>query len=254
MKTTSLMLSLVALLAAHPALAQGQSPESAPDTTQPAQSEPAQSEPAPTDPAPTAPATPEPAAPDATPAPGTTQPAPAEPAQPDAPAAQLPATPDALQQGENYVKETFTDWTLRCVTVDEVEDPCEVHQLLEDQGGVKTAEINIFPLPAGGQVPAGATIVTPLNTLLTQGVSFQIDEGEARRYPFAFCNRIGCVSQIGVSEADLNALRRGKAAKVTIFPLAAPDRPVELPVSLAGFTAAFKALSELPQPTPPAQQ
>jgi invasion protein IalB len=248
MKTTSLMLSLVALLAAYPALAQDQNPESAAETDQPTQTEPAPTDAAPAEPA--QPETTEPAQP------GTTAPeaSPSQPAPTDAPAAELPATPEALRQGENYVKEVFTDWTLRCVTVDQVEDPCEVHQLLEDEGGVKTAEINIFPLPAGGQVPAGATIVTPLNTLLTQGVSFQIDNGEARRYPFAFCNRIGCVSQIGMSEADLEALRRGKAAKVTIYPLAAPDRAVELPVSLSGFTAAFKALSELPQPTPPAQQ
>ncbi|WP_168201265.1 invasion associated locus B family protein [Qingshengfaniella alkalisoli] len=170
------------------------------------------------------------------------------------------AAPTGPQQGQTYVKETFTDWQLRCVTLDEVEDPCEVHQTLSDESGTRTAEINIFPLPDTAQVPAGATIVTPLNTLLPEGVSFTIGNAQGKRYPFTFCNQIGCVAQLGLTEAEVNNMKAGSEAHVQIVPMAAPDRTVDLQVSLSGFTAAFDAVSALPQPedaqqtlTPPAQ-
>ena len=45
----------------------------------------------------------------------------------------------------------------------------------------------------------------------------------------------------GAGDADL--FKRGNAATITIVPALAPDQPVELSLSLSGFTAGFDSQS-----------
>jgi invasion protein IalB len=144
--------------------------------------------------------------------------------------------------GDPYVGAEFTDWVLRCIRTESGDDPCQLYQLLQDQEGNSVAEISVFPLPEGQQAQAGVTIITPLETLLTEQVTLQIDEAQAKRYPFTFCAAVGCVSRIGLLAEEVDAFRRGNAAVVRIVPAAAPDQEVVLNVSLRGFTAGFQAL------------
>ncbi len=152
--------------------------------------------------------------------------------------------------GDVYVREAFTDWELRCERVESGEDPCQLYQLLEDQEGNAVAEISMFALPEGAEAAAGATIVTPLMTLLTEQLTLSVDNGQSKRYPFSWCSAIGCIARVGFTEAEVQAFRRGNAAHLAIVPAAAPDQSVDLEVSLAGFTAGFdavKASGTLPQ-------
>lgn len=144
--------------------------------------------------------------------------------------------------GDPYVGAEFTDWVLRCIRTESGDDPCQLYQLLQDQEGNSVAEISVFPLPEGQQAEAGVTIITPLETLLTEQVTLRIDDAQAKRYPFTFCAAVGCVSRIGLLGEEVDAFRRGNAAVVRIVPAAAPDQEVVLTVSLRGFTAGFQAL------------
>jgi invasion protein IalB len=183
--------------------------------------------------------------------------APAEAAAPEAPA-EAPATGEAAtdpgldlgepvegeaaepQPGQAYVREEFGDWSLRCLRVAEGEEPCQLYQLLQDQEGNSVAEISLFPLPEGQPAAAGATIVTPLETLLTEELTLSVDGGAARRYPFTFCNPAGCVARVGFTPEEVQQFRAGSAAQLTIVPAAAPDQTVDLAISLTGFTAGFE--------------
>ena len=118
--------------------------------------------------------------------------------------------------GTPYVKESSGDWEVRCVRTQDGNDPCQLYQLLTDEAGASVAEITVFPLPEGGQAVAGATIITPLETLLTEQITLQIDGGGAKRYPFSFCTRTGCISRIGLLPEDLSAFRAGNAARIRI--------------------------------------
>jgi invasion protein IalB len=149
---------------------------------------------------------------------------------------------DAAGLGEPYVGAEFTDWVLRCVRTDTGNDPCQLYQLLTDAEGNSVAEISVFPLPQGQEAEAGVTIITPLETLLTEQVVMRVDEAQPKRYPFTFCSAVGCVSRIGLLPDEVNSFRRGSRAQVRIVPAAAPDQQVILEVSLAGFTAGFQAL------------
>jgi invasion protein IalB len=106
----------------------------------------------------------------------------------------------------------------------------------------------LFKLPDGGQAEAGATIITPLETLLTEQVTLSVDGGKAKRYPFTFCGQIGCFARIGLTGADIASFKAGSAAKMYIVPIAAPDQKIEIAISLSGFTAGYAAVSEANAP------
>ncbi|MEJ6398182.1 invasion associated locus B family protein [Yoonia sp. 208BN28-4] len=145
-----------------------------------------------------------------------------------------------LQVGQPYIREEFGDWALRCLKAEEGQnDPCQLYQLLLDENQNPVAEISMFPLPPGGRAAAGATIVAPLETLLTQQLTLQVDGGEARRYPFTFCNTAGCVSRVGFTEQEVNLFKRGNQATVRMVPAASPEEEVIVTISLTGFTAGF---------------
>lgn len=147
-------------------------------------------------------------------------------------------------EGDSYVGNTHGDWEMVCVRIPDEEDPCQMYQLLRDAEGNATAEISMFPLPAGQEAVAGATILTPLETLLTAQLVMQVDGGAAKRYPFTFCTAIGCIARVGFTGQEIDAFRRGARATWTLVPVAAPDQTVDLNMSLIGFTAAFTELSE----------
>ncbi|WP_296639738.1 invasion associated locus B family protein [Roseinatronobacter sp.] len=145
---------------------------------------------------------------------------------------------------ESYTGATHGDWELVCMRAEEGEDPCQMYQLLRDADGNATAEITMFPLPPGQEAVAGATILTPLETLLTAQLVMQVDQGAAKRYPFTFCTAIGCIARVGFTAAEVDAFRGGARATWQLVPVAAPDQTVDLNMSLIGFTAAFNDLSE----------
>ncbi|SIT79181.1 Invasion protein IalB, involved in pathogenesis [Yoonia rosea] len=149
------------------------------------------------------------------------------------------------QVGEPYEREVFGDWSLRCIKAEEgQQDPCNLYQLLTNDDGVAVAEFNLFPLPEGRRAAAGATVVVPLETLLTEQLTIAVDGQNARIYPITFCNRAGCVARIGFTQAEVDQFKRGSVATVRLVPAVAPDTEVVLDVSLTGFTAGFEASSQ----------
>lgn len=148
------------------------------------------------------------------------------------------------EAGATYIAEEFEAWEMRCVRTEEGDDPCQLYQLLKDENGNSVAEISVFGLPEAQQqqAVAGATIITPLGTLLTRQLTLSVDSGQAKRYPFTFCATAGCFSRIGLGSADINAFKRGVTAVLTVVPVAAPDQQIELDISLAGFTDGYEAV------------
>jgi invasion protein IalB len=151
---------------------------------------------------------------------------------------------DADGPGSTYVKEVFGDWQMNCERTESGADPCELYQLLKDDQGNSVAEISLFGLPPGSQAVAGATIVTPLETLLTAQVTMRVDSSQAKRYPFTLCVVQGCVARVGFTQAEVDAFKRGNVATITIVPALAPDQQVPLTMSLKGFTAGFDAVNK----------
>ena len=152
-----------------------------------------------------------------------------------------------VQEDPTYVKEEFGDWQLRCFRSGAEEDPCQMFQLLTEEAGNPVAEFSLYRLPEGAQAAAGATIVVPLGTLLSEGVKISVDGGKAKSYTYSFCSMAGCYARIGLTAADVAAFKRGVVATLQIVPAQAPDQKVDIKASLSGFTAAFENASVLQQ-------
>ena len=176
----------------------------------------------------------------------------------DAPAAEAPAAEAApttpagsetaqapAQEVLEVVKATHGDWEVRCTP--EGAD-CFMYQLAMDSENNPVAEFSLVRLADEAGVAAGATVVSPLGTLLPAGVELQIDDGEARRYPFTWCSQVGCFARFGVEAAAITSMKAGQVAKAVLVSVAAPDRPLILEVSLSGFTAAFDSLEPATAP------
>ncbi|MGC9370933.1 MAG: invasion associated locus B family protein [Paracoccaceae bacterium] len=145
--------------------------------------------------------------------------------------------------GSTYVKEEHGAWEMRCVHAPEGQaDPCQLYQLLSDDGANPTAEISVFAIQNEQGAVAGATIATPLETLLTQQLRLSVDGSKAKVYPFTWCSQAGCFARVGFTAADIEAFKAGAEATLTIVPMAAPDQTVDLKISLNGFTAGFEAI------------
>lgn len=191
--------------------------------------------------------------------------APETPAEGEAPAAEAVPAPGGdislgepaaaatgePEVGQPYIREEFGAWGLRCLRTEDGDDPCQLYQLLLDAEGNAVAEISLFPLPEGREAVAGATIVAPLETLLTENLTLSVDGADQRQYPFNFCNRAGCVARVGFTAAEVDQFRAGSTAQLSIVPAAAPDQRVTLDVSLSGFTAGYEAAGESAPTIPP---
>jgi invasion protein IalB len=161
---------------------------------------------------------------------------------------------DKAEIGQPYWGAVNGDWKSRCFKTPEGDDPCEAFQILSDgtitpQGQLnQVAEFSLFDLPDGGEAVLGAVIIAPLETDLQAGLAIQIDGGGAKQYPYSFCTLAGCIARIGFTAADVAEMKKGNTAKLMIVPAVAPDKQVDIKVSLAGVTAAIEALPKVPNP------
>lgn len=147
------------------------------------------------------------------------------------------------QQEATYIKEEFGDWQMKCFRSEAEEDPCQMYQLLREDAGNPVAEFSLFRLPEGSQAVAGATIVVPLGTLLSEELKISVDGGKARVYPFRFCSTAGCFAQVGLTQSEIDAFKAGVKANLQIVPAQTPNQEVNIEASLSGFTAAYDNVS-----------
>ena len=151
-----------------------------------------------------------------------------------------------LELGQLYAASTHGDWTVECVrTATPVNDPCEMTQILKGTEDNNVAKISVSTLTGDqeGAPPAGACITAPLMTLLPSGIGWSIDDGPTRTHAFFACNQTGCITEFGLSDEEINIMKKGAKGKVSLRPAAAPNQVVEAELSLSGFTAAYDSLS-----------
>ncbi|MDC0737246.1 invasion associated locus B family protein [Cognatishimia sp. SS12] len=173
---------------------------------------------------------------------GTAEDTPAEAPAATSGAEGLSTGQDLAQQAPEIKNEEIGDWVLRCQAL-EGGERCQMYQLLRDATDNPVVEVNFFPVDNGGQVAAGGSIVVPLETLLTAQLTVTVDDGAAKRYPFAFCTPNGCVARIGLTAEDIASYKKGAKATVSLVPVTAPDKTVSVDMSLSGFTATYDKMN-----------
>lgn len=148
-----------------------------------------------------------------------------------------------LADGSFYFKAEYGDWRLRCTKISGETDPCQMFQLIKDSTGGAVAQVLINEITSSETFAvAGATIIVPLETALTEDFLMQIDDHPPKAYPYAYCSSVGCFVRLGFTPVDLNWLKSGQIAKLATVPYRNPETRRVLPMSLNGFTAAYDAL------------
>ena len=145
--------------------------------------------------------------------------------------------------GEPYLGEKFGDWSLKCIRTKDGNDPCEMTQLLLNDQGQPMSEVSLFRIHEGKGAVAGANIIVPLETLLTTPMIIAFEEGVLKQYPYTFCNAVGCVARIGLTETEIGLMKKGAVAKITVVHISRPKQPITFDMSLKGFTKAYSRAS-----------
>ena len=148
------------------------------------------------------------------------------------------------QQTDPYIKERIKDWNLKCIEPIDSIERCEANQIIFNQEQQPVAEISIFKLPQGQVAAAAATIIVPLETVLNQGLILEMQDLEPKKYQFKFCNSIGCYSQIGLTNGELEALKSEGQASIFLKHLSSGDQQIIIPISLSGFTTTFSKATQ----------
>ena len=94
------------------------------------------------------------------------------------------------------VRDTFGDWQ-SAAPPKATNASCTSLPLDAERNPV--AEVSLLKLPEQAEAEA-VVMVTPLGTLLPQGVVVQVDTGEQRQYHFAWCSQVGCFARFGLAQ------------------------------------------------------
>ncbi len=150
-----------------------------------------------------------------------------------------------LQVGEVVVEPTTTehgDWAVICLKNDDGEENCYMQHLVLNDEATPIARIEVSKLLNDPERAAGSIIALPLGVLLQDGILIQVDQALPRRYQYAVCDATGCYARIAFTNAEITRMKAGNSMRMTIFAYANPDDPIELMVSLTGFTSAFESM------------
>ena len=146
------------------------------------------------------------------------------------------------QKPQPYIKETDNDWNLKCIAPQNSTERCEANQLIVNDKKQPVAEISIFKLSDNQVAEAAATIIVPLETILSEGLILAIQDLEPKKYQFKFCNSLGCYSQIGLTKEEVEALKNKEKASIYLKHISSGDQQVIIPISLAGFMKTFSKI------------
>ena len=144
----------------------------------------------------------------------------------------------------------FSDWELLCINPeapdeagrsDEAAPDCRISQRLALEETGQTVFL-LTGLPGDEPGTHVAIVSVPLRGYLAPGIELRVDSRDPVRILYETCDPSGCHAGFPLEGEILQAFRAGLTARFRVW--TARDEPVDLDISLIGFTAAFEALGE----------
>jgi invasion protein IalB len=141
--------------------------------------------------------------------------------------------------------EKFDNWAIRCEKPDEkakekgaVEVCYAFQNVVTKDGNQRVLNIAVGYAP---KIPDPVALITlPLGIALPPGAALTIDEDKPIQFPIERCEPGGCRAGLKLEKTLLDKLNAAK--KVQIGFSDGAHRPVQVPLSMKGFTAALKTL------------
>lgn len=152
----------------------------------------------------------------------------------------LGATP-AAAENPDPIRETHGSWEIRCPNP----ETCYMAQELIGPKGQPQMAMLVRKLanPTTDSPPlvAQIEIIIPLGMFIFNGVAMNVDSAALGAMPIERCLSYGCVSRPMMRQDVINQLKSGGEVVFNMWP--DPKRPpLEMRLSLSGFTAAYDAL------------
>jgi len=150
---------------------------------------------------------------------------------------------NAAGQGAESSSTQFQDWSVKCAEDAESlvaeQKRCVLVQVLRAEG--RTEALLRIELSRTQSGEVSGFMIVPFGLDLSKGVSLSIDGGERWNLPFRTCQNFGCVVRLALSGEIVERMQEGGKLNVTLYTLQ-DSGTLDIPVSLAGFTAALEAL------------
>jgi Invasion protein B, involved in pathogenesis len=137
------------------------------------------------------------------------------------------------QQRTPSVDEQVGDWRFLCYEENNNKE-CGAIQVQVNEQKQRVMESRIVKV---GEEKIGLLMIVPLGVNLQQGAAITIDGTVMGTVGYNVCTPEGCQALVTLNDPELNAMRRGNQATVTIV---AGNNRVGVPISLKGFTASEK--------------
>lgn len=174
------------------------------------------------------------------------------------------ATPTAFAQTANeqtvgVPSQTFRDWQLLKFgaggdTPADEPGSCQLrYSAALRQGGSNLLTVDLVPRKAGqteetSDTPFVIVARVPLGASLVSGIAYRhtdqrADSNIAQALVWQYCTATQCLASTGISAEEVNRMRAGRAMEVAFRPLP-NSRPLAVPVSLLGISAALNALDD----------
>jgi invasion protein IalB len=109
-------------------------------------------------------------------------------------------------------------------------------QTLANPQGERVVAVSIRKQPQG----LAMVMALPHGLHLPGGISYQVDSGQKKSVPIAASDAKGVYAVVPLDNALLGSMKRGNTFNVTM--VGSNRRPVSIPMTLAGFTAAADEL------------
>ncbi len=162
-----------------------------------------------------------------------------------APMAQNAASPDKAGSATGSTTDSTagakeSPWSVQCLALSRDALPdCTIEQrAIVTQTGRLLMQISIR-VPAETRKPF-LTVQGPLGTYLPAGITLDVDGTKFQELAFQACEANGCFAGTPLSEEQLAMLFKG--GKLNVIVQSATRQPVAVPMSLIGFTDAFRKI------------
>lgn len=133
----------------------------------------------------------------------------------------------------------YENWTVRCEKSDGRESCFIFQNLVLQEGGNSILHVAVGYLPGKKDVPV-ILVSMPLGISLPPGAAIKIDEHDAVKFAIERCETSGCRGGFKLDNEMLSRFKKGNTATVTFHD--GHRQPIEMPLSLIGFSAGINAL------------
>ena len=150
------------------------------------------------------------------------------------------AAQDANPQPEAAQPQQRQLWAVRCTASARAAAPdCAVEQRAVVTENGRLLILFSVRVPADTRKPV-MMVQAPLGPFLPAGVTLDVDGAGELKLDYQTCDANGCYAGSPVSDELLQAMFGGQKLNVTIQAL--NKQPVEVPLDLTGFTAAYRSV------------